>query len=321
MEEFSFLKIIEKAFWNSWKNRFLWLFGFLIFLGTIASNVNFKNKEGVSKQFEDIDLISAFIFNHPLLIEMLLFAWIIFVIGAFFVKYIGKISLIKSLNDIDLYKQFSFKIIFNQAREYFWKIVLLELAISLFVATILVVLALPVSYLFKLNSNSIAIAMTILAIAITVPILILAYYIYEYAVYFIILGNIKASLALELAFGLFRNNTKKSLQMGMVNIISFAMFVLALIVSIGIILLMLSPIGFGLNAMFANSGLIGFLIFAFLFESVFVCLAFSWYFVFVQAMWLAFFQEITIGKIEKEKKALEKEQAGADGKLPTPEAV
>src|SRR5665648_199063 len=106
MKNINFLEIIKQAFSLTWKNKFLWLFGFLVFLGSITSSFNLQN--GASdKNTDSTSSLTIFIQPHPGLFISLSVLLIIIIITLFLLKIVATTAIIKSANNITLYKQLS----------------------------------------------------------------------------------------------------------------------------------------------------------------------------------------------------------------------
>lgn len=302
MEEISYLKILKQAFFVTWKNKFLWIFGFIIFLGSTLSNIDF-NYEDVSKQIERMGFLTNIAQNYPNSVLALSAVLTVLALLLFFLKFVAKTAIIKSVNNIELYKQLKFKNIFFEARQYFWRLALLDVLVTLVLVLILAVLAIPVIYLFELKNNFAATLMLVTALLIALPLMILVYYLIEYGTFFLVLSDLKIRIALEFAYLTFRKNLKKSLKMGLISLVLlFCLFLIIVLFSIGVVLMLL-PFGLIEFFLFDNSGLWVSLSVGAIFEFIVTCLLFSGFVTFLQIAWFLFFKQITLEKqkIEKSK--------------------
>ena len=314
MKQITYLEIIKQAAKITWQNKFLWVFGFLILLGSLFSNVSWS----ANSESKEAKVISDFIQKNPNIFLIILIGVLFLMLIFFILKIAGTVALVKSANNIAVYKQTSIRNILSETKKYISPLVLLEITIGLSLLVVIFVLAIPVIYLYAVKAWIFFAISMIFAIVIFISLIITAYFLRCYAYFFIILSDVKFMLALEMGYSLFKKNLKESLLMGCislaVNTLS-ASFLLIFIIIAALIFLVPIAIAYFL---FAEAGVIVAAIIGGIFILGFMAFIFSPYFVFIQTMWLLFFKEITLEKKE-EKNAFEKTEAVE--KIPDPETV
>jgi hypothetical protein len=313
MKKIPYLDILKSAFLITWKNRFLWFLGFLVFLGSITSNFNL-NDNSVIEQGQDTAVVATFVQHNPSASLILT----VIMIALFLLRITAMAGIVKAINDINLYRQLSIVAILGEAKKYLGRLLLLELLIGVALAVVSLILAVPVIYLFALKAKLLAIGILILAIAIILPLLILAFYLYKYASLYIILANEKIKIALEMAYVVFAKNIKESLMLSLMVVAGNLLLVMAIFFLIIPLAIVFAPLGLLAYWIFAKIGAFVVLTIAISCYALLITVIISWYEAFLQAVWLFFFQQIAFEK-DKEKKILEKLEV--EGSVPNPEAV
>ena len=318
MKDIQYFDILKNAFLVTWKNKFLWFFGFLVFLGSFGSNLNMNNGSAIVEQGKKIKIISTLIQNNPNLFTALSFILVLIIIALFLLRIIAVAGIVKSVNNVNLYRQLSVVAILKEAKKYLWRLLLLEFLVGIVLVLVTLVLATPVLYLFALNAKLLASCALVAAIVIIVPLIILAYYLHRYASFYIILANEKLGMSLESAYAIFAKNIKESLVMGLLTIVTSFLSLAVIIFSFVFLAIVFAPLSLIAYLIFAETGAMVFLIIAILLCIIVFCAIFSLYESFLQAAWLLFFQQIALEK-HKEKKISEKLEV--EGKIPSPEVV
>ncbi|NTW26851.1 MAG: hypothetical protein HGA36_00800 [Candidatus Moranbacteria bacterium] len=317
MEKQQYLDILRKAFFLTWENKFLWFFGFLIMLGSVSSSWDLNDKGSVGEN-ETVQMLTTFAQNHVGLVATLGTTFFFIAIALFLLRIVATVAIIKSANDINLYKQMSVVAILKEARQYLWKLLALEMLIGITLLITFLLLATPVIYLFTLKAKTLAFLALFLALAITIPLLILSFYLNKYASFYIVLVNGKIRMALEAAYEIFAKNIKMSLVMGLVMIVTCLIMLIA-VLFLGLMLAIVClPIGFGAYLLFAKTGIVVLGIVVAVIFAATCTVVFSWYAAFLQTVWLMFFQQIAMMK-NNEKKI--QEEIEIEGEIPNPEIV
>jgi hypothetical protein len=318
MKKIQYFKILKHAFLMVWKNKFLWLFGLLIFLGSLPSNLSF-NGNGTAEQSEKAwATILNYIQKYPKIFVGLILLLIVLIIILFVLKIIATAAIIKSVNNIAVYGQSKISAIFSETRKYFWQLALLEIIIGLAFTIIIVILIVPVIYLWILKAKVLAVISAIIATIIFLTLTIIAQYLRKYAYFYVVLGNMKIKMAFEAAYVLFVKNIWESLIMGLIGI---AVSIVAMMLSFILVLflaIICAPFGLIAYLVFAKTGALVILILGIVISVLGMMILFSYLTAFIQSAWVLFFQEISLEKKE-ENKIFEKIE-GAE-KIPDPEVI
>ena len=301
MKKTQYIDVFKEAFLITWKNKFLWFFGFIILISTIATNLNSDNFETISQYIFKKSFLSFLQSNNSTLIifEVTLFLlWLVF----FLVRIASVAAIIKSASNINLYNQISRITIINTIKGYISRLFLLEMVVSFSLLIIMIVISLPVIYLFSVNAGALAFSCLIIAIVITLPILVLGYYLYKYATFCIILLDERVMISLELAYAAFLRNIKASLLMSMLLFALSIVFLFGVFVVLLVAGMFLSIFYLFFIKMIANI----FAILLLLAALFFICIFISGYIAFLNVSMLIFFREIAFLKkeIKKEETSL-----------------
>lgn len=317
MKKINYLEILKRAFLLTWENKFLWFFGFFIFLGSFGSNLDVVFR-GMGQKNQDPQFLLDFAQKNPNLFLAISAALFIFGIVIFLLKVVSVVALVKSASNIKLYSQIPSLKILVEAKKYLWKLVLLGLLIGCGIFVVATLLIIPIAYLFIIKAEMFAIMMAILAFVMLLPLLAMAIYLSKYAYFFVILGDFGIKDSLELAYVTLAKNIKESLVMGAISL-GFSMAIMIVLASIGIIILAIFvALGFLANLFFANAGMIAVAVVGGLTVIFFLVAVLSWCAAFIQTLWLLFFQEITFEK-DREKKVTQKVEI--DVEVANPEVI
>ena len=321
MKAIPYLEILKKAFSISWKNKFLWVFGLFVSLGSGSGMLNTswdKNSGFSSENKEHADKIINFIQNNPEIIFTVAIVVILLIILFFFLRIIGSAGLIKAASNIVVYSQSTIKGIFSETKKYFWTLVLAEIAISLAILAIILIMFVPTMYLFALKAYIFGAISLAGAILIIIPLVVLACFIRKYSFFYIVIGNMKIKMALECAYRLFRKNIKESLLMGIIAIAIGMIVVIPIFIFLLAAVVLFVLVGFLAHLIFAKAGLAVVVIIGIIFGVAVLLVFSSAYVTFMQVMWVLFFQEISLEKLQK-KIAIEKVETEAE--VATPETI
>jgi hypothetical protein len=301
MPNINYVEILKNAWQVTWKNKFLWWFGFLIALSSGGGGFNYSPDEKEKSKVEDFinsgyhDFISAYWHWIVAGIIIILVLSIIFII----LGLIGRGALIKSTDKIIRGEKTNFKEGFRKGKKYLGKIFLISLTLGIFLLISVIILVAPIAILFASKAYVAGTLLTIIGIVTIIPIIILFSFLKTYGYIYAVLGDLKTWAAIESAYALFRKNILSSIIMALIFIpISLAVMfgALMIVVPSAIIFLLL---GIGLYALFSKIGIaitIGLAIFALIIAVLFVK---SVYEAFTQTAWILFFREIAAPKIEE----------------------
>jgi len=320
MKPIPYFEIIKQALKIAWKNKFLWVFGLLLSLGSGSgiSNANWNMSKVSSENKEQAGKAIIFIQNNPEIVLGIAMAVFLLMIFFFFLRIIGNAGLIKAASNIVVYGQSTIKGIFLETKKYFWPLVLVEIITFLAVLLIIFMMFMPVAYLFILKAHVLGTISLVGAILIIIPLAVLACFIRKYAFFYIVIGNMKIRMALEYAYGLFRKNIKESLLMGIITIAIGMVIIIPIFISIIIVTLLFVLLGLLAYLIFAKIGVIVILIIGIIFGIAILLIFSSAYATFMQVAWVLFFQEISL---EKQKTKITVEKVEVTEKIPDPEAI
>jgi hypothetical protein len=317
MKKIQYGDILKRAFLITWNNKFLWIFGLFIFLGSLGSNINF-NAGKISETNEKIQSAISFIQNNFAVTLATSLGILAVIVLLFLLRLLGMAAIIKSISNLSVYGQSKIKIIFSEAREYLWRLLLLEIIISLGLFLMFLVLLGPVSYLFMLKADTLAVISSIIAALIFLPLLLLAYFLRKYAYFYIVLGNVKIKVSLELAYSLLRKNIRESLVMGCAAILAAIAFTVSVCIFLVISALLIAALGLLLYFLLAKTSAVIICALGCAIEAIIFLLLSSWYFSFMQTAWVLFFQDISLEK-QTEKKLTEKLESAKE--IPAAETI
>lgn len=320
MKNIQYLEILKKSLRITWENKKLWFLGFLIFLSSILSGVSSTDwKEMLALKYEEqASLLTDFVQKNLVLSVSVIFLIIALVIVLFLLRLIATAGIIKTVGNIAVYKQSSLGSIFSEAKKYAGKLFLLELVIGVILGVIASVVVSPVVYLFAVKEMVFFFISLMIAAVIIISLFVIAYFLRRYAYFYIVFGNIKIKMAMELAYRLFKKNFKESLVMGFISVGTSLVIAGALLIPVFLFSIIFLIVGGVAYSLFAKIGGMVIAIIGATGIIIFLIVMFSWYMAFLQTVWTLFFQEISLEKKE-EKKAAEKIESVE--KIPNPETV
>lgn len=294
MLQIDYTDLIKKSWQLTWKNRFLWKFGFILALAGIFANLgrisDISKNDGVSsiQQQAIINFVQA---NLGWIIGA---AGIIFVIylAIIFLSIVARAGLIKSLEDVFTEKKVSFLSGMGEGKRFFWKMLGLKLSLGIFIIISLLILSIPVIILAYYGDVAIAILLGIAALVIFFSILIISAFLNNFGQMYIVLGNIDILPALENSYALFRKYLSSNLILLLIFIpIGIVISIVSFLVLI-IVAAVFAPIGFILYYLIGKIGAAFAIIFGGLIILAAILAIQSVVQVFLQTFWLLYFHEI-----------------------------
>lgn len=299
-----YLEIFKNAWKITWSNRYLWWFGLFLAIANAGGSMHYgfdekkKDFNAEQKVFEFISHNMAWVIAGALVCLVL---FLVFVI----LGNIARGALIDSIEKHRKGEASNFKTGFGQGKKYFWKIFSINVSLSLFIFSSLLVLGAPVAFLFINKNYLIGSLIALLAVIIIIPLIILTAFMRIYGYLYLVIGKLSFWSSLERAYYLFRKNIGSSIIMGLLFIpVSIALLIItvAIVIPIAIVFLIIGIV------LFLIAGKVGAIVVAVLAGLVFlVTMIFlkSFYEVFAQSAWIFFFHEIA--KVEKEEVVAEVE--------------
>ena len=223
------------------------------------------------------------------------------VLGIFFI-IIGAIArggLIRAINQLIKKELADFRENWKEGKNFFWRILGIGLILNFLIFAAIIVLIVPVAFLFYNHSFVSGALMATLAVLIIIPLLVFIYFTKVYANIYTVLGDLKMKFSLENACNLFQKNLKSSLIMGLLLLginLAVGMAIAAAFVMMFVVFLLL---GLLFNFIIGKVGIyltialgvLVFLVILFFIQSV--------YQVFLQTVWILFFREIAMPKAEE----------------------
>ncbi len=289
MKEIQYVDILKKSFLLSWKNKFLWSFGFLIFLSLTAESVNFS-KDNLSKS----TFLAALFKQNEKYFSLVVCLIIVLIVALYVLRILSSAALICAINNPALYKKINPLVTARRMNVYFWRLAGIDLLLGFSGLVIAVLLVTPVAILFSMKAMILGSMLLVCAVLIIIPLVILIFFLKKFGFIFIVLSESRLKVSMEFSYKIFLKNIKESIFMGLVMVCLTSIFMLTLI------LISLTLLFTGLFITIAASA-IGVLI---------LILAVSIFIVFTQSVWLSFFSQISMQKnIENET-----EEALVDGR-------
>ncbi|MDO9399369.1 MAG: hypothetical protein Q7T79_01620 [bacterium] len=297
----NYLQIIKDAWKITWKNRYLWWFGFFITLGG-GGSMNYFFNSGEEKKLDPAQNEKILEFFSQNMHWILTFTIIVFLLLIIFyiLCIIARGALIASIEKNSKGQVANFKSGWDSGKKNFWKIFIIDFSLGLFIFITLLILIAPVAILFFNKNYIIGGILAFLAILIFIPIAILSNYLRTYSYFYSILGKLNFWPAVENAYNLFVKNIWASILLSLIFIplgIILMLIILAILPLLFIIFLVLSGIGYlaigEITAIVIGAiGIAIFFLYAIFVKSI--------YAVFSQAIWILFFHEIASPKITEE---------------------
>jgi len=295
--EINYLEIIKKAAGITWRNRYLWWFGFFILISsTSGSFFQYSPREKVV----DKEKLFAFTTAHREWIIFAVLAALAVWVALLVLGIIGKGALIKSINSLVEKKESNFKSGWKDGRKYFWKIFFIGILASIFVLATLVVFVIPIGFLFYNEAYLLGGLLSFLALVIFIPVVFLASFIRIYGYFYAILSGLAVGEALENAYALLKKNIVPSIIISLVFLAIATIATLAVFLLIIPVLIIFFVIGTLLFFLAKQIGIIITIILGSLFILAVLIFGGSVYQVFTHAILVLFFREIATPKIPEE---------------------
>jgi hypothetical protein len=291
LKDINYIDIFKKSLDITWKNKTLWWFGLFLAIG--GGGINNFNYVFDEKNTNSNKIATQFISNHPgLVIAGAIILGVIFLV-LMILSIFARSGAIESIEKILKNTPFGFRSEMKEGKKYFWKLFFLYITLFFLITAAVIVLAIPVIFLFTVKAYLLGIMLSVIAILIFIPLIVLASYIKTYGELYVVSGKLSSGNAISASYELFGKNLAASLIMGL------------LFIPIGIILMMgmiiaIAPLAV-LAFVFAYLGKIGIAVTVILGIIIFLIILIiqSVFQVFHQTAWLLFFHEIATPEIEE----------------------
>ncbi len=315
ISEINYLEIIKKAFFLTWKNRYLWWLGFFLAFsgGAQIFNYSFGERE---EEISWEQLHNYFVVHSNWLIPLLISASIFLIIFSL-LAIISRAGIIKAVQKEEKKEIFGFKTAFLFGKKHLWNFLFLQIILSFSLAIIISVIVIPIGLLFSNHSYYAGGFLLVLGLLIIVPLVITFSFLRIFGQNYLVLGKLSLKNSLESAYSLFQKNWIPSLIMTIFFIPLGLAFVFSLIAILIFIILLFGIIGFILFLLF---GLVGALVATIIGGIIFLILVLalnSFYQAFSQVIWTLFFKEIATPKVEEILEELLEETNIETGKVKT----
>jgi len=291
-------EVFKKALFISWKNKFLWIFGFFatfisggIFEIFIKSSGRLTKEWAVIKLFNIINFFQSFSWtnikttaeNSPTHLIKLLLSGLLLLGLAILIIWLATVSqmaLVRAANLFNKNKKTDLKDSFNSVKPYFWNVLGLNILGKLATFVLLLLLALPL--LFQSGSFWLGLLYVLLYLIVIATVLIISFIII-YSVAYVVLKKKKFIESIIDAWRLFIKNWIVSLEVALIlfiiNILGgFALGILLFVAAIPFILLSVIFYFLSLNVLLGLILILTFIVLlalTILFSSILTCFQIS----------------------------------------------
>jgi hypothetical protein len=294
--QLDYVEIIKEAWKTAWTKKYLWWFGLLAAFSSGGGGMNFRMPaENGSKSTGEV---SQFISQNlhwmiPAAVILAVLMILFMILGI-----IGRGALIKAADLALKDKQISFKEGFREGKRFFWKILLTGVLSGLALLFSIIILAVPIAFLFISKAYALGIFLSVFALLILITLIILISFIKTFGYLYIVLGKLSLWPALENAYQLFCDNLWPSIIMSLFFIpLGIAFFLSILAAAIPLALIFLAA-GFGLNLAVGKAGIIIAIALGALIFIILMLFLRSIFETFSQTVWIIFFKKIASPKVK-----------------------
>jgi len=314
-QKINYPEIIRQAWKITWKNKFLWWFGFFIVLAQVAGffSYSFDNQPNSPNTSQANAEALKFISSHlALFISIFIVALVLYILFIV-LGIIGRGALIKSAEKISKGKPADYKSALKDGKKYFWKIFWIGFLIGLFIFILALIIATPIIFLFVSKSYLVGGFLLFFGIIVFVPLLFLAIFLKIYGRLYAVLGELNVWSSLENAYLILRKNLAATILMLLIFIligIIVAVISFMLLIPIWIILLILAGIFY-----FILKGICAIIFFsvAGIITAIYILFVKTLYETFTQTAWFLLFNEIaSLKEAEKVEEAVEEPKPTAE---------
>lgn len=288
-----YINILKDSWKLTWSKKYLWWLGLLASFTSGTGNFSNYSSPG------DNDKIGDFIAQNMQTIIIIGSIFFVICLVMFFIGIIGRAGLIKNIADEINSRPGNFKSGFTGGKKFFWKILGLNIILFLIMITSIVVLAVPVIFLFAKKVYFLGTMLALLAVFILLPVIILVSFAKTYGEIYIVLGKLTALSAIESAYNLFRKNILPSIIMALLTIPVGMILMFAIIFMLIPTALFFGLIGLLFYFLLGKTGAIIIAVIALLFFLALALLLRSIYETILQTVWILFFYEIAKPKVEE----------------------
>ena len=241
-------ELLSEAFWITWRNRFLWFFGFFAAGSSSSFNVpsNFGNVPGDTTEFAGVGRwISE---NIALFVTAIIVVVVLLVLIFIVLHIVSAGGLADSVAAIDREERRSFSSTWRAGTSNFWRVLAQALLLLLIALGLLLLIALvggvPIWLVFTLSQATgarvlVAVVFGILAVGLFIVVFIPFYIIGQFALRGLVVGRERITHSIAAGYGLFRRNIGRSLLLWLISIalsIGIGIAFLIVLVIVGLVL-------------------------------------------------------------------------------------
>lgn len=245
-------KILSRAFFASWQNKYLWFFGlFAAIVGSGGYEIIGQSLSSSSVSVEVINnLMSAGAFDpnffhnltkiameQPLSLLAIFAVFSIIITASIFILWLATVSQVAIVNNYTLItagKSNSFQLGFSAGIKNFWSVFILNLVEKIVVLLVLLVVNLPLIFGLFFSRNIFTSVTYVALFVVLVPTLLVFSLLIKYAIAYVVIKNDTIFMSLRRAYQLFKDNWIVSFEMAcLMFIVSFAFaFLIIILVSV-----------------------------------------------------------------------------------------
>lgn len=301
-KKIDYTKILRRAYDITLNNKFLWIYGALIALGSGGGNFNGGGGSGKGTEHDQkiADSVANFFTNHWVAIGIAIGLFLLFLIAIWVLGIISRGALIDSVNKIDAGTATDFKTGFKRGVHYFWRVLGIGLIFFLLILVIIAVIAMPIIYLVVLEKFAPAIFIGIMGLLFFIPIVIFLGLISQLSVLFGVILDRPVFAAISEAHGLLIKNMSA---IGLLWLITIGVSIIAstaMVIAALPLLLMAVPFVLGIYAAFQTTGLIVSIAISLLILMIAFAAVRGVFEVYLQTVWFLGFKELMGEKIKTE---------------------
>jgi hypothetical protein len=237
-------EIIRDAFWITWRNRFLWFFGFFVAGGggtssnffNVPSNLSGRGDFSGAAQWMENNLAAILVVVGVLVLALAL----IFIV----LSFISTGGLADSVAAIDRGEQRSFSSTWRAGTSNFWRV--LAQAILLFLIAlglllvVLLVAGLPIGLTFVLTESvgarvALSILFGLVGILLAIVLFVPLYIVGQFALRKLVVGRERIAYSIAAGYGLFRRHIGSSLLVWLMGILLAFGIGIAVLIGVAIV--------------------------------------------------------------------------------------
>lgn len=217
MQDFPYLAVLKQAWQITVKNIWLWIFGLFIG-GTSAINLGGLNfflappdKDELVKLRDLSFQAEAWVRENSELFTVLVAVFLGLSLILIIFQGLSKAAVIWATRELAEKHDINFKKSLLAARYYFWRIIGLQILITIVFLVGLIIFAGPIVYFFGLGETLRGILLTLAGLAVFIPAGIILGFLHLYGPIFIVLYDKKIEEALGLSLNLIKKKLKESI--------------------------------------------------------------------------------------------------------------